>query len=77
MYSNAEFFSIVNIWDDPTHVRPYNKTSLEDAAKYFNFKITKDIKHHIRINPIKLIINLMLGCSISSGITLIFKKNVN
>jgi len=55
-----EFYSIINIWDDPTHVRPYNKTSLENAASYFNFKIIKIIKHHIRVNPLKILVNMYI-----------------
>jgi len=69
-----EFYSIKHVWNDPTHVRPYNKIALESAANYFGFKLVKYIKHHIRINPLKLFINFILGFSIYSGITLVFEK---
>ena len=69
-----ELYVLRDIWDDPTHVRPYSSRALERAGKEFNFSLIKVIKHHMRMNPLKLFLNLVFGFSIYSGITLVFKK---
>ena len=69
-----ELYTLNAIWDDPTHKRPYSIVSLRHAAGQFGFSLDKVIKHHIRINPIKFLVNLILGFSIYSGITLLFRK---
>lgn len=75
--NSDELYTLKIIWDDPTHVRPYSSKALEAAAKQFNFSLVRTIKHHIRVNPIKIFANLILGFSIYSGITLIFEKKHN
>ncbi len=69
-----ELYALRDIWDDPTHVRPYSIRALERAGKEFNFSLIKIIKHHMRINPLKLFLDVVFGFSIYSGITLVFKK---
>ena len=69
-----ELYVLRDIWDDPTHVRPYSVRALSRAGEEFNLSLVKTIKHHIRINPLKLFINFIFGFSIYSGITLVFKK---
>lgn len=70
-----EFYMLRDIWDDPTHVRPYSVKALERAGKEFSFSLVKVMKHHMRINPMKLFFDIVFGFSIYSGITLVFKKN--
>ena len=69
-----ELYVLRDIWDDPTHVRPYSVRALNRAGKEFDFSLVKVVKHHMRINPLKLLINILSGFSVYSGITLIFKK---
>mgnify|MGYP001602954063 CR=1 FL=1 len=69
-----ELYVVRDIWDDPTHVRPYSSRALERAGKEFNFSLVKVMKHHMRMNPLKLFLNVVFGFSIYSGITLVFKK---
>jgi len=69
-----ELYVLRDVWDDPTHVRPYSTRALHRAGKEFDFSLVKVIKHHMRTNPLKLIINIISGFSVYSGITLIFKK---
>ena len=69
-----EFYVLRDIWDDPTHVRPYSVRALERAGKEFGFSLVKVMKHHMRINPLKLLLDMVFGFSIYSGITLIFRK---
>ena len=70
-----EFYSFMSLWDRPGHIRLYSSESLRRLGRQFNFKILKIIKHHIRMNPIKILINLILGLDICSGICVIFVKN--
>ena len=69
-----ELYVLRDVWDDPTHVRPYSIRALDRAAREFDFSLVKVVKHHMRINPLKLLINILFGFSVYSGITLIFKK---
>lgn len=69
-----ELYVLRDIWDDPTHVRPYSVKSLSRAGGEFDFSLIKVIKHHMRMNPLKLFLDIVFGFSIYSGITLVFKK---
>ena len=69
-----ELYVLRDIWDDPTHVRPYSVRALSRAGEEFNLFLIKVIKHHMRMNPLKLFLDIVFGFSIYSGITLVFKK---
>ena len=43
-----ELYVLRDIWDDPSHVRPYSSRALGRAGKEFDLSLIKTIKHHIR-----------------------------
>lgn len=69
-----EFYNLVDFWNEPTHIRPYTIESLKRLGKAANLKTKKVIKHHMRINPRKILVNLLLGMDLYSGYTIIFEK---
>jgi cyclopropane fatty-acyl-phospholipid synthase-like methyltransferase len=69
-----EFYSLIDFWHDPTHIRPLTIESLERLGTEAKLEVNKVIKHHMRINPRKIIVNLLLGLDLYGGYTVIFKK---
>lgn len=70
-----EFYSLIDFWHDPTHIRPLTIESLKRLGKENGLRVFKVIKHHMRINPRKILVNLLLGLDIYAGYTIIFKKS--
>lgn len=69
-----EFYNLVDFWNDPTHVRPLTIKSLKRLGINHGFRTIKVIKHHMRLNPRKILINMLLGMDIYAGYTIIFEK---
>lgn len=69
-----EFYSLIDFWHDPTHIRPLTIESLKRLGENYNLRVEKIIKHHMRINPRRVIVNLLLGLDLCAGYTIIFKK---
>lgn len=69
-----EFYCLIDFWDEPNHIRPLTIESLKRLGNKVGLKVIKIIKHHRRLNPRKIIVNLLLGLDLHAGYTIIFKK---
>jgi len=70
-----ELYCLIDFWDEPTHIRPLTVRSLKRLGREADFRISKIIKHHLRLNPRKFLVNLLLGMDLHGGYTIIFKKD--
>lgn len=59
--------------DDVNHKKLYSINELKELGEKNNFKTIKIIKHHIRVNPIKILSNLVRGKDIHAGYTIIME----
>jgi len=59
--------------DDPNHKRLYFINELKNLGEKNNFKTLKVIKHHIRVNPLKILKNLIKRKDPHSGYTIIME----
>ena len=63
----------MSFWYEPEHIRPYNFESIRRLAIQNDFIIEKVHKHHLRVNPLKFMVDLLLS-DINCGLTIILKK---
>lgn len=68
-----DIFNLIQFWDTPDHVRPYTIIALKRIAKQCNLLPIKIIKHHLRVNPLKIIVNIIFGDPYA-GFTLVLEK---
>lgn len=59
--------------EDPEHKKLYTVKELENIGKQNNFRKIKVIKHHIRVNPIKILRNISKRKDIHAGYTIIME----
>lgn len=69
-----EFYANIHTWDNWGHTRPYSIEALRQLGKQLNLKAVKIEKHHIRVNPLKLLLNFVLGLDIHSGFMIVFQR---
>lgn len=69
-----EFYAIIDFWDEPTHIRPLTIESVKRLGEYAGLKVDRVLKHHMRVSPRKILVNLLLGLDLHAGYTIIFKK---
>ncbi len=69
-----EFYNLRDIWNDPSHIRLYSLNALNEIAKQNNLKLINVNRYNGRINPLKILVNLLFFMSVYTGITLVFEK---
>jgi len=72
--NTREFFSLRDFWDNIDHKYPISLKAINQLCQIYNYKQLKIIKKCPRLNPFKILINIMLGDDIYTGWFVVLKK---